>query len=165
MPYSIQQYQQWFDEVVRPTAPMMQLIPPDSLEWKLTERSFTLGQLIDHIPKSLWYNTKVLRGEELPLKSMREIFVANRRQPSATVEAAVDSFSRHAGDFRQAVGELGDDRFLNGELDTPQLGRIPYWRFSAFVLEHHIHHLMELHLNLKVLGVGVHTGLLYAGKS
>ncbi|MFN0156728.1 MAG: DinB family protein [Bacteroidota bacterium] len=158
-----QQYLSWFEEVVAPTVPMFKLVPPDKLDWKITPRSFALGQLIDHIPKSLGFNGKVIAGEELPLKSMREILVSNRRQPSSTVDEAVHLFESVAAKFRQQVLALGDERFQTGEVETPQFGKRLIWRYSAFIIEHHIHHLMELHLSLKALDINVHTGTLYRG--
>ncbi len=158
-----QQYLSWFDEVASPTVPMFMLVPPDKLDWQLTPRSFMLGQLIDHIPKSLGFMGKVIAGDELPLKSMREILVSNRRQPSSTVDDAVRQFESVASKFRQQVLALGDERFQTGEIETPQFGKRPIWRYSAFIIEHHIHHLMELHMCLKVLGIPVNTGTLYRG--
>jgi hypothetical protein len=105
----------------------------------------------------------VARGDELPVTSMREVFVANRRQPSAGVDEAVGLFEQASASYRSAMEGLGEQEFREGMLDTPQLGRIPVWRFGLFVMEHHIHHLMELHLSLKVLGAKVHTGTLYKG--
>jgi len=156
-----QEYLSWFDEVIAPTEPMFRLVPPDKLEWSTTPSSFSVGQLLNHIPRSLSYNTKVLRQEELPLKSLREIFVANRRTPSSTVEEACSLLHSAVDGFRSAVQSLDNNRFQTEQIATPQKGMIPRWRFCAFVLEHHIHHLMELHISLKLLGVTVNTGTLY----
>lgn len=161
---TVQQYLGWYDEVLAPTERMIRLVPPDKLGWKLTENSFTLGQLIDHLGKALWFNAKVLGGEEWPLKSMREILVSNRRHSEATIEGAVEAFEKSRQRFRDVVERLGDETFQTGEINTPQRGRHHVWRFAAFVVEHHIHHLMELHICLKVLGVKVHTGTLYSDR-
>lgn len=158
---TIQQYRSWFDEVLAPTEPMFRLVPPEKLDWKITETSFTLGQLLNHMPRAFWFMAKVINKEELPLKSMREIFVSNRRQQSSTPEEAVELLRSSTHSYKQAIAALSEDQFQNGILDTPQKGPVPYWRYAAFSLEHHIHHLMELHLSLKVLGVKVNTGTLY----
>jgi hypothetical protein len=68
-----------------------------------------------------------------------------------------------ATEFKNAVGLYSDETFQKKIILTPQIGNVPVWRFCAFVLEHHIHHLMELHLSLKILGVPVDTRSLYAG--
>ncbi|HEX9655675.1 MAG TPA: DinB family protein [Bacteroidota bacterium] len=153
----------WFDEVTGPTEAMFRLVPPDKIDSRATPSSFSLGQLLSHIPRSLSYNTKVLRQEELPLKSLREIFVANRRHSSSTVEEGCSLLGSALDEFRSAVRALDDNRFQTEQISTPQKGEVPRWRFCAFVLEHHIHHLMELHISLKLLGVSVNTGTLYKG--
>lgn len=157
------EYLSWFDEVVQPTESLFRRVPSDKLGFQITPRSFTIGQQLRHIPASFAYMAKVVNQEELPYKSVREILVANRRHPSATVDEAVEGL-KHASDvFKQAIGRLSEDQFQNGIIDTPQKGSIPYWRYGAFALEHHIHHLMELHLCLRILSIDVNTKTLYEG--
>jgi uncharacterized damage-inducible protein DinB len=157
------QYLDWFDEVVKPTEEIFRRVPSDKLDWKLTERSFTLGQLLRHIPGALAFFAMVMNSEDLPYKSLREIMVANRNHESSTVEEAIARLNECIAKFRGAVENLSEQQFQNETLDTPQKGRVHYWRYCAFALEHHIHHLMEMHLNLKVLGVDVNTKSLYVG--
>jgi|DewCreStandDraft_4_1066084.scaffolds.fasta_scaffold30432_4 uncharacterized damage-inducible protein DinB len=157
------QYLSWFDEVVGPTESIFHLVPEDKLQWRLVESSFNVGQILKHIPLSLEFFAKVINNEPLPVRTMREIMIANRHQKSATVEEAVADMRRATARFKEAVNALQENQFQHDELDTPQKGRVPYWRYCTFALEHHIHHLMELHLNLKVLGIAVNTKTLYAG--
>jgi uncharacterized damage-inducible protein DinB len=161
---TIQEYLSWFDDVLETTASMYRLVPPDKLDWKPTEKSFSLGQLIEHIAKALWFNSKVIASKEWPLKSLREIFVSNRRQTSATPDEALRHLDEYSSGFKRAVRDLGDERFQHGNVNTPQWGTLPIWRFAVFVLEHHINHKMELHMYLKILGMKVNTGTLYAVK-
>ena len=155
------QYLSWFDEVVGPTAPIFRLVPSDKLDWRLTETSFTIGQQLRHIPGSFGFFAKVINKEEWPARSLKEILAANQNHPSSAVEEAVERFHASSGKFKHAVGRLSEEEFQNGMLETPQSGRTYYWRYCAFALEHHIHHLMELHINLKCLGVHANTMTLY----
>ncbi len=157
------QYLSWFDEVVKPTEPMFRGVPSDKLDWKLTEKSFSIGQLLRHIPGSLAFFAMVMNNEELPYKSLREIMVANRAHESSSVEVALRRLTDAVEKFKGVVSSLAEEQFQTGTLDTPQMGRVAYWRYCTFALEHHIHHVMELHLNLKTLGVGVNTKSLYVG--
>jgi len=159
----VQEYLDWFDEVVHPTEQMFLRVPDDKLGFRVTIDSFSVGQLLNHIPRSLAFNSKVVSGEELPLKSMREILISNRRHPSSTREEAIGLLREARNEFSSAVIGIGDERFHDGVLDTPQRGKIAAWRFCVFVVEHHIHHLMELHISLKMLGVAVNTKTLYVG--
>jgi uncharacterized damage-inducible protein DinB len=157
------QYLAWFDEVLQPTEPTFRLVPPDKVDFKLTEKSFTIGQLLSHIPGALSFFAKVMNQEELPFKSLREIMVANRRHPSANVEEGIHFLELSVASFKRALERLTEEQFQTAELDTPQKGRVAYWRYCAFALEHHIHHLMELHICLRSLGVEVNTKSLYYG--
>ncbi len=157
------EYLAWFDDVLQPTESTFRLVPADKLGFQLTPRSFTVGQQLRHIPGSFAYMAKVINQEELPYKSVREILVANRRHPSATVDEAIEGLDQAREVFKNAILRLTEDQFQSGLIDTPQKGRVPYWRYGAFALEHHIHHLMELHLCLRILSVDVNTKTLYQG--
>lgn len=161
---TIDEYFPWFDDALRTTEGMYRLVPADKLDWKPTENSFSLGQLIEHMPKAFWFNSKVIASEEWPLKSLREIFVSNRRQESAAVDEALVHLAESSHGFKQAIRNLGDEKFQHDQVNTPQWGILPIWRFAVFVLEHHLNHKMELHMYLKLLGVKVNTGTLYAGE-
>lgn len=158
------EYLSWFDQVIMPTEPTFRRVPPDKIDFRLTESSFSVGQLLAHIAGSMGFHAMVIRQEQdLPYKSLREILVANRQHPSMNVEEGVLYLQNSLQAYTSAIRQLPDDEFLTGALDTPQLGRVPFWRYAVFVIEHHIHHLMELHLSLKVLGIDVNTKTLYRG--
>ena len=157
-----QQYLVWFDEVMAPTVPMMKLVPADRLGWKLTDKSFSLGQQLDHLGKAVIFNAKVIAQETVPAKSVRDILLLNRRTPEASVDQAIAQFESGCRRWKDTVSGLSEEDFQKRDIITPQFGEVNIWRFAAFLLEHHIHHLMELHLSLKVLGITVHTGTLYS---
>lgn len=152
----------WFDDTIQATESLYALVPADKLEWKPTDNSFSLGQLIEHIPKALWFNAKVIASDELPLKSLGEILVANRRQQSAKVDEAILHLSECSEVFRKATRNLGEEKFQNTDVNTPQWGILPIWRFAIFVLEHHLNHKMEMHMYLRLLAVKVNTLTLYS---
>jgi uncharacterized damage-inducible protein DinB len=159
---TMQQYITWFDDVVAPTGPMFRRVPPDRLGWKPTESSFTLGQQLGHIPGALLFFAGVLNGEQQRLRSLKEILLANRRQPSFSVDEALIQLDKSVTEFKKAVQNAGDLKFQTGLLQTPQFGEVVFWRYCFFALEHHIHHLMELHICLKLLGIKVNTLTLYS---
>jgi uncharacterized damage-inducible protein DinB len=157
------EYLSWFDEVLQPREPTFRLIPDDKIDFRLTDHSFTLGQQLSHISGALAFFARVLRHEEVPYKSLREIMVANRRQPSVNVDDGIRYLRTGIAAMRRAIEELTDEQFAGAMLDTPQRGRTQYWRYCLFAMEHHIHHLMEVHICLRVLGVEVNTKSLYVG--
>lgn len=160
----LHEYLSWFDDVLKATEAMYHRVPSDKLDWKPAQSAFSLGQLIEHMPKALWFNGTVIASEEWPLKSMREILVSNRRHPAATVEEALLHLGESSTAFKSTVNNLGDEKFQRAEVNTPQWGVLPVWRFAVFVLEHHLNHKMELHMYLRLLGVKVNTESLYVGQ-
>lgn len=50
---TLQNYLQYFDEMIKPTEPLFRLVPPDKVDWKPTENSFTLGQQMAHMAGAL----------------------------------------------------------------------------------------------------------------
>jgi len=158
---TLQNYLQYFDEMLTPSVPLFRMVPPDKIDWKPTERSFTTGQLMAHIAGALGvYGRGIARGE-WGYASMREIFLRNRRTPSLKVEEAVAVLEKNHVEFNQLLRTLTEEEFDSGEIDTPQLGRVPRWRIAMLALEHHINHRAELFMYLKILGVEVNTGHLY----
>lgn len=158
---TLQDYLSFFDDVVRPTEQLFRLIPPDKLDWKPTGNSFTLGQQIGHLAGALGVYAHGIVNGEWGFKSMRERFVLNRHTPSMSVEEAIHLLNENHLEFRRVVGALSEEEFNKGEIDSPQLGRVPRWRLAMLAVEHHINHKAEVFMCLKQLGVPVNTGNLY----
>lgn len=161
---TLQNYLTYFDEMMQPTVPLFRLVPPDKIDWKPTENSFTIGQLMAHIAIALEVYARGLTSGNWGLKSMREIFVRNRHTPSLGVEEAVTLLQKSYEEFQRQVGNLNEEEFSNGEIDSPQLGRVPRWRLAMLAAEHLVNHRAELFMYLKILGVKVNTGTLYKRK-
>ena len=160
---TLQNYLSYFDDVVRPTEHMFRLIPADKLEWKPTDNAFTLGQQIAHLSGALGvYAHGIARGD-WEFKSMRERFVQNRHTPMMQVEEAIHLLNENQAEFRRVVGALSEEDFSTGEVDSPQLGRVPRWRLAMLAVEHHINHKAEIFMYLKFMGIAVNTGNLYKG--
>lgn len=160
-----EQYLQWFAGILVATENMFRLVPPDAVDRKVTPRSFSIGQLLHHIPRSLEFNAVVLRGDPPLAKSLRHILVANRRQPSVGAEEGLRLLERSGAEYLETVRSLDNGMIETGVVDTPQWGTISVWSFLFFIAEHHLNHKEELHINLKASGVDVHTGTLYGTRS
>ena len=161
---TLQNYLTYFDEMFKPTESLFRLVPPEKIEWKPTENSFSLGQQMAHIAGALGvYGHGITRGD-WGFKSMRERFVQNRHTPSTTVDEAVKLLQENHAEFKKLIGSLTEEEFNIGEVETPQLGgKAPRWRVAMLAVEHHINHKAELFMCLKLLGVRVNTGHLYRG--
>lgn len=162
---TLSNYLSYFDEMMRPTEPMFRMVPLDKLDWKPTESSFTCSQLMTHIAGSLGVYGKGIATGDWGFKSMREILVFNRHTPSRTLEEAVALLRENYAEYRRLLGGLTEEDFSHGEIDSPQLGRVPRWRAAMLAVEHHVNHKAELFMYLKFLGIKVNTGHLYTDRS
>jgi uncharacterized damage-inducible protein DinB len=158
---TLQDYLSYFNDVVQPTEQLYRLIPADKLDWKPADNAFSLGQQIAHLSGALSVYALGITKGEWGFKSMRERFVLNRHTPSLSVEEAVRLLNENCTEFRSIVGSLTEEEFSKGEVDSPQLGRVPRWRLAMLAVEHHINHKAELFMSLKFMGVSVNTGNLY----
>jgi len=161
---TLQNYLSYFDEMMKPTGPLFLMVPADKLDWKPTESAFTVAQLMAHIAGSLGVYGRGIATGDWGFKSMREIFVFNRHTPSKTSEEAVQALNENYSEFRRHLAGLTEEEFNTGEIDSPQLGRVPRWRAAMLAVEHHVNHKAELFMYLKVLGVKVNTGHLYTDR-
>lgn len=161
---TVSDYLRYFDDLIPPTESLFRLAPPDKLDWKPAETSFTVGQQMAHITGALEvYGNGVATGA-WGFTSMRERFLMNRRAPSVTTEEAVKALHEQYAVFKKLVGSLSEEEFQRGEVDAPQFGKKTLrWRVAMLAAEHHVTHKAELFMYLKILGVKVHTGHLYRG--
>lgn len=161
---TIQHYLTFFEELMRPTETLFRLVPPDKLDWKPTENSFTIGQQMAHMVGAIGLYAQGIATGEWGFTSMRERFLKNRSTPSITVDEALRALHENVAQFKQAMGTLSGEEFDEGEIAAPQFGgRVPRWRVAMLAVEHHINHKAELFMYLKLLGIRVHTGHLYRG--
>lgn len=161
---TVQNYLAYFDEMVAPTEGLFRMVPEDKLRWKPTEKSFTAAQLMTHMGESLQEYARGITSGNWRFTSMRELFLRNRRTNELTIDNAVELFKTNLEEFRRVVGALTEEEFDRGEIDTPQLGRVPRWRAAMLAVEHHVNHKAELFMYLKFMGSQVNTGHLYTDK-
>ncbi len=161
---TVQNYLTYFDDMMKPTEPLFRMVPPEKLDWKPSENAFTAAQLMAHMAGALGMYARGIAKGDWGFKSMREIFLYNRRTPSAQIDEAVSVLEKHYAEFKRLIGELSQDEFDHGEIETPQMGRVPRWRAAMLAVEHHVNHKAELFMYLKFMGVKVNTGHLYVGR-
>lgn len=161
---TIQNYLSYFDEMMKPTEPLFRMVPPDKLDWKPSENAFTAGQLMAHMAGALERYARGIATGDWGFKSLKEIFLFNRRTPSLAIDEVVALLKANYGEYRRLIGGLTQEEFDIGEIDTPQLGRVPRWRAAMLAVEHHVNHKAELFMYLKFMGVRVHTGHLYTDR-
>jgi len=161
---TLKNYISYFEEMVKPTESLFRLVPPDKLDWRPTENSFSLGQQMAHMVGALGVYGRGIATGDWGFKSMRERFVQNRHTPSLTIDEAVAVLHENQEKFTKLIGALTEEEFNTGEVEAPQFaGKAPRWRIAMLAVEHHVNHKAELFMCLKLLGVRVNTGHLYRG--
>lgn len=161
---TVQDYLSYFDHLFKSTEELFKLVPPDKLDWKPTESSFSIGQQMAHLAGALGVYGHGISSGEWGFTTMRERLLQNRHTPALSVDEAIEALHKNYDEFRTLIGALTEDAFNHEEVYAPQFGgRIPRWRIAMLAVEHHINHKAELFMYLKLLGVRVHTGHLYRG--
>jgi hypothetical protein len=158
---TVSQFHSYAIDILKPTELLFQLVPPEQTGWKPTDNSFSAGQLMYHIAGALQFNADGIARNEWSMPSLRHIFVANRRTPTASVEEALMLYRETSLFFLNVFKKMSDPEFQTAEVDSPQLGRAPKWRVALFALDHHLNHKAELFMYLKFMGVKVTTRELY----
>ena len=161
---TVQNYLSYFNEMVASTEPLFRMVPVETLHWKPTEKSFTAAQLMTHMGEALSAYAGGVASGDWGFSSMREVFVTNRKTRELTIDEAVQLFKVNLEKYQRCVGALSDEEFDHGEIDSPQLGRVPRWRAAMLAVEHHVTHKAELFMYLKFKDVQVHTGHLYSDR-
>jgi uncharacterized damage-inducible protein DinB len=162
---TLRNYLSYFDTIIESTEKLLRMIPPDKLDWKPTENSFTFGQQLAHLSGAIGVYGRGIAGGDWGFKSMRDRFVLNRHTTPIGIEEAITSLQSNYAEFKDRVGGLSEEEFNNGEIDSPQLGRVARWRLAMLAVEHHLNHKAELFMYLKLLGAKVNTGNLYGPPS
>lgn len=155
------QFVSYAEQMLAPTIPMFQLVPDDKIDWKLTEGSFTCGQLMHHMGGSLRFNANGIRNNDWALPSLRHIFLANRREQSSTVEEAVALYKETSHEFFETFRTMPEEEFRSAMVNTPQFGPQEKWRYALFAVSHHLNHKAELFMYLKAMGIKVGSRELY----
>lgn len=161
---TLKDYLSYYDYLIKSTEILFQQVPPEKIDWKPTENSFTIGQQMAHLVGSIEVYAHGITTGEWGFKSMRERFLMNRHTPTVSVDEAIKLLHQNHAEFRRLVGGLSEEEFSRGEIDSPQLGgSFSRWRIGLLGIEHHLNHKAELFMYLKLLGVKVNSGHLYRG--
>lgn len=161
---TLQNYLSSIDDLVKSTEHLFQQIPEEKIDWKPAEHAFSVGQQLAHIVGAFEGYARGMTTGAWGFRSIRELFLQNRRTPSVTVAEATRLLRANHAEFRRCIGNLSEEEFLRGEVETPQLGgSVPRWRIGLLFIEHHLNHKAELFMYLKLLGIEVNSSHLYRG--
>ncbi len=149
-------YLEW---VLRPCEALVRLVPDDKLEYAPIEG------LIHHLSLSPGVYARGFSTGDWGVRSMREIFLRNRRTEPVTNHQANEILAESKRTVIDAIKNFTEDEFRNKEVDSPMLGKQKIWRLCVHMVEHQVTHKEQLFVYLKLLGMKINTGTLYVGRT
>lgn len=144
------------DQEMANTRKTLERVPMDRFDWKPHERSFSLGELANHVSRLLWWGTETMNTESLDLVPTGE---AEPPPVVRTTEELLEAFDRGVAGFRRTVEDADDEDFLypwtlyrSGEplLTQPRIAVV-----RSTILNHIIHHRGQLTVYLRMNDVPV----------
>ncbi len=96
-----------FDQEMAKTRKMLERVPMDRFDWKPHEKSFSMGELANHVARLPGWGKETMvtesmdlapEGGEIPMPPVVR-----------TVEDLLSAFDRNQAGFRQAVADASDD--------------------------------------------------------
>jgi len=145
------------DQELAKTRKTLERVSMRRSDWKPHERSFSMGELANHISRLLWWGTETMETESLDLAPEgREM---DAPPVAETSEALLAAFDEGARSFRQAVAQASDEAFtlpwtlFRAGQPLLTLPRVAVLR--NLILNHMIHHRGQLTVYLRMTGASV----------
>ena len=142
-----------FDHEMTTTRKLLERVPDEKVDWKPHSRSWTLGQLAQHVATLPMWGTVTLNQSELDLSAGGHTPVLRTRAQ------LLDTFDRHVAETRGALvgrtdAELMAPWTLKKDGQTVfSMPKAAVWR--SFVLNHLVHHRGQLSVYLRLQDVPV----------
>ena len=142
-----------FDHEMTTTRKLLERVPDEKVDWKPHSRSWTLGQLAQHVATLPMWGTVTLNQTELDLSAGGHIPVLRTRAQ------LLDAFDRHVAETRASLvgrtdAELMAPWTLKKDGQTVfSMPKAAVWR--SFVLNHLVHHRGQLSVYLRLQDVPV----------
>lgn len=136
----------YYDKVRQRTLKVVQLIPPDKLEWTYKPGKFTLGDLVRHLGAIERY----MYAENAQFKPSR--YPGHGTELAKGFDATLDFFNKTHEESMQIFSKLTEDD-LQRKTRTPGGSEITLWKWLRLMAEHEIHHRGQIYLYLSMLDV------------
>jgi uncharacterized damage-inducible protein DinB len=142
-----------FDQEMTTTRRLLERVPEDRIDWRPRARSWTLGQLAQHVATLPMWGSITLTQSELDLE-------ASGAPPALRTRAELlDAFDRNVAGTRAALAGRTDGELLapwtlkKGGHAVFSMPKVSVWR--SFVLNHLVHHRGQLSVYLRLQDVPV----------
>lgn len=141
-----------FDQEMAKTRTTLERVPQDKFDWKPHEKSYSFGDMANHLARLPGWGTATLQTESMDLDPEKGEFVPP--PPQETLEGVLEVFDRGVAEFRAALEESDDRALMKGwalfnsgqELfNMPRLAVV-----RGMILNHIIHHRGQLTVYLRL---------------
>lgn len=144
---SIDEFLSYVASIRGRTHRVVEVIPPDRVEWTHREGAFTLGDIVRHIAATERYMfAETARGN--PSR-----YPGHGRGLADGHEAVLAYLDRTHEEALEIYRSLTPEA-LAGRCTTPAGTSITTWKWLRAMVEHEVHHRGQLYLMLGMLGVG-----------
>ena len=136
-----------FDHEMSVTRTLLERLPEDRWDWKPHQKSFTLGQLAQHVATIPMWGSVTITQDGIDIGGDPKV------DPIRTRAGLLEAFDRHVKDTRAALAGRSDAEFMAPwtlKRDGHTIFSMPkaaVWR--SFVMSHLIHHRAQLGVYLR----------------
>jgi uncharacterized damage-inducible protein DinB len=140
-----------FDHEMATTRKLLERVPDGHFDWKPHGKSYSLGQLAQHVATIPWWGQVTLQQAEFDVAANAQL------APVADRAALLDLFDRHSAATRQALAGKTDAELMapwalkTGSTTVFSMPKVTVWR--SFVMNHLVHHRGQLSVYLRMQDV------------
>ncbi len=136
------------------TRKMIERIPTEKLEWRLHEKSMTLGRLATHIAEIPMWVTRALEASDFDFATANFLFSSKK-----TTEEILEEFDQQVGNATASLQKASDESL--SDTWTVRRGEQIFYQMPKkvgirnFAFNHLYHHRGQLSVYLRLLGIPV----------
>jgi len=146
-----------------PLRKMVEMVPEDKLGWAPAKGFMTVAQLLKHVGEN-WSIVKMMVTAQWPFTSSEEMAEAMKLEnmPGCSKSEAIAAMKKDLDDAVAFVEKgISEMDFFGQVVSAPWGFKGEVWKAVLMAKDHQVHHKMQLHLYLKLLGLPVNTQTLY----
>lgn len=143
---NVHEFLKYFERVHERTARLLSLIPENRLEFSLSEKQFSFGDIIRHLA-----NIERFMFVETALGKPNR-YTGHGKEFANGYQAVMNYYATLHDESIQLLNTLTDDA-LEDKCTTPTGTKITTWKWLRAMLEHEIHHRGQMYLMLGMLGI------------
>ncbi|HVI45712.1 MAG TPA: DinB family protein [Chitinophaga sp.] len=136
----------YFGKIRKRTSKVIQVIPPDQLEWTYKPGKFTLGDQVRHIVAIERY----MYGETVAGRP--SAYQGCGKDLADGYDNVISYFNEMHRQSMEIFSSLRDED-LQRECLAPGDGKIITWKWLRAMIEHEIHHRAQIYTYLGIIGV------------